>query len=201
MSTTTAAPVTPVEPPVVSPEVSPSNSPNYLQLDGEHYVYKSFWGSYLYSGDPKNRRRDREINGQSTVKECIQAYQRFDKFMRGLRLQRGGCFCRLVKKRHVASSHFQCIKVPYQDHGRLFQNTASKELVFVHQPYHCNRPYHCGSHLTHVHKPDCDSIEKIREVSEKFAENYGLTVTVSLEDSWHVPEWTVLVVYREKSCN
>jgi|HubBroStandDraft_6_1064221.scaffolds.fasta_scaffold233742_1 hypothetical protein len=74
------------------------------------------------------------------------------------------------------------IPVPFRDHDRIYHNPKTGERVYVNQPY-CNTTE--------------ELIEIIRE-SEKFAAVHGLTASVSTGDSWHFPDWTVLVIYRSK---
>jgi len=130
-----------------------------------------------------------ELNSQATPELARTAYKHFNKFVGDSKLRRiDFCICKLIKHSH---NNDDCVRVPFNDHPRLFKR--GDELVFFHQPYYC--------WSEHLHNPTCKSVEAIRQESEKFAAEHGLTVRVSLEDSWHVPGKTVLVEYRKFAVN
>jgi hypothetical protein len=124
---------------------------------------------------------DEHVNAESK--------KRYDRFRKGLRLVGYSADVEWLLGREEADYE---MNVPFADHGRQFVDMATKERILVSQPYVC-------SDQLHTHDCGCGkTVESVKAASEQFAEQHGLAVHVSFEDSWHYPGSTVLVVYRKK---
>lgn len=118
----------------------------------------------------------------------IEQQKRQDEFEKGLQLVPGFFADFMAKGR--ARKKFECIEPPYKDHRQLFQDRKTKELIYTIQPY-----------IPRFELPkasDEEILNQIRQASEQFARQHGLTVEMSMERSWHFPGETVLIVYRKK---
>jgi len=111
----------------------------------------------------------------------------------GLReLKRGICACMLSDSRRCMGRKItrgRC-RPPRADHSSTFKVIRTRELVLVEQPY-------AGPYQDSDGNPK-SSIPDLVAASEAFAVEWGLTVRVSPEESWHSPGQTVLVEYRRK---
>jgi hypothetical protein len=116
----------------------------------------------------------------SEIKDILevraQSKEEFQKKYHLKPLYRMGCWHRVFGKR--PRDHGKGCRGPYADHSNTFKDLETGEIVWTEQPYQ-----------------DIDDI--IQEVQE-FANKHGLTVRLSMEDSWHYPGSTVLIEYRRK---
>jgi hypothetical protein len=96
--------------------------------------------------------------------------------------------------------------VPFEDHGRSYRDSKTGERVLVSQPYICLRdragcafvnPVYVQEN--HVHTGQCGkTFQGVKAASEAFAEEHGLTIHVSFDDSWHYPGASMLCVFKVK---
>jgi hypothetical protein len=100
------------------------------------------------------------------------------------------CICEVSRKK--CRDDDACNKeVPYLDHVRTFVDKKTGERIFTIQPYvnRDGRTYYASGPLAEITK-----------ASEEFAKAHGLSVRLSVEDSWWAQDiyfTTVLIEYRK----
>lgn len=101
----------------------------------------------------------------------------------GLReLRKVVCACRVIGSRKCMGRKVvgDC-QSPRSDHSATFKVIETGALVMVEQPY----------------VGDATDVAALTAACEAFAKEFGLTVRVSAESSWHYPGATCLVEYRK----
>jgi len=94
------------------------------------------------------------------------------------------CIC--VVARGEWYEHLHCpgrLEHYFLDHGLGFYDREADEHVFVSQPY-VNEKHH--------------TVEEVTREAQAFAEENGLSIRVSADDSWHYPGWTIKIEFRKK---
>jgi hypothetical protein len=89
---------------------------------------------------------------------------------------------------------------PRSDHASTFKVIRTGEIIMVQQPYF-------GGPYLHVLETtgDPDAAKKVYDADvaeltaecQAFAKEWGLSVRLSIEESWHAPGHTILVEYRK----
>jgi hypothetical protein len=94
------------------------------------------------------------------------------------------CICQLTRERCEFDD--KCFQPPRLSHDEGFVDKWTGERIFTIQPY-----------LDRPHTPE--ALAAIASEACEFAAAHGLTARVSAEDSWHYPDWTILIEYRKAS--
>jgi hypothetical protein len=89
---------------------------------------------------------------------------------------------------------------PRSDHASTFKDIKTGEIIMVQQPYFGGSYLHVletTGDTVAAQKVYDDDVAALTAECQAFATEWGLSVRLSIEESWHAPGATILVEYRK----